>query len=477
MKRLAVLGLLGLQACAGSEPPAMPGAAIAVPSAWRDGTAATVAVRADWWRSFNDPGLDALVSQALAGNVDVRIAAARVQEARAQLARATASMRPTLAFGAMPQTSRSVNAFGIGVDQDSAQAQFTTAYEADLFGSLRQSKRAAADDLLAAADARDALRIALIATVVQGYFSLQASDARLDIVRTTIQERQRERDLIHRRFTAGYVSRLEDEQAAAALEAAARLLPSTALVRAQQENALSQLIGVSPRAIVPGAATAPDGLTVPASLPAQLLEQRPDVAAAARRLSAADHRLAASRAAFMPRLQLSGSGGGVASTLLANPIALFALGGSVLAPLFTGGALRADRDGAAARRDEAAFAYKSAVLQAFREVEDSMAAVRYASQEADAADRQVLALKGAYHAAQRRYQAGYASYLEQLDSERAYLSARLDQVDLRLRRLAALVALTRSVGGGWSPARPDPIANLSSSQGVSAGPATMSGPE
>ncbi|MET3711858.1 NodT family efflux transporter outer membrane factor (OMF) lipoprotein [Sphingomonas trueperi] len=399
---------------------------------------------------FNDPALDALVDQALAGNLDVKIAAARVEEARAQLESARASLRPTLASAAAPQTSRSLSPFGVGVDQDSAQAQFTTAYEVDLFGRLRQTRTAARDELLAAADARDAVRISMIAMVIQGYFSLQATDARLEIIRRTIQERQLERDLIHRRFTAGYASQLEDQQADAALEAAIRLSPSTELIRAQQESALSQLIGVSPTSIRRGPFPAPDGLAVPASVPSQVLEQRPDIAAAALRLSAADHSLAASRAAFMPRLQLSGSAGAVASTLLSSPVSLFALGGSVLAPIFQGGALRANRNAAAARRDEAAFGYKSAVLQAFREVEDAMASVRFVSQEAEAADRQVVALEGAYHAAQRRYQAGYASYLEQLDSERALLSARLDQVDLRLRRLTALVALNRSVGGGWS---------------------------
>jgi NodT family efflux transporter outer membrane factor (OMF) lipoprotein len=438
-----------LQACMGPARPLPGGAAVAIPAHWRsDGGSGAVA--ADWWRDFHDPALDTLVDQALAGNPDLQIAATRIEQARAQLRGAAAAGRPSAALAGGASSGRSVNAFGVGVDQERAQGELDVAYEVDLFGRLRQSTRAAREEWLASADARDALRITLIATVVQAYIGLRAADARLEIVRQTVDERRQERDLIGRRFRAGYASSLEAQQAEAALEAAARLLPSTMLARTLQENALSQLLGRPPGAIAaPGDALAWPA-AFPVSLPSEVVRQRPDIAAAERRLAAADHRLAAARAAFLPRIQLAGSGGGVASTLLDDPISLFSLGGSILVPIFQGGALRAGADAAAARRDEAAYAYKATVLQAFREVEDAMASLRFLTEEAQAAERQVAALDQAYRVGRRRHEAGYASYLEQLDAERALLSARLDLVQLRFQRLTAIVSLVRGIGGGWT---------------------------
>ncbi|RSV40834.1 RND transporter [Sphingomonas sp. ABOLE] len=452
MKRAGGLAaLLLLHACAGPQHPAPSDAAVTIPAGWRGGGGAGP-VAADWWRGFHDPALDALVARALAGNLDLRIAVTRIEQARAQLRGTAAVAQPSAALGATGGTSRSLNPFGIGVDQQRGQGELDLAYEVDLFGRLSQSTQAARDAWLASQDARDALRIVLIATVVEAYLNLRAADARLAIVRQTVEERRQERDLIGRRFHAGYASRLEDQQAEAALEAAARLVPSTLLARTVQEDALAQLLGIPPTDIVSAGEAVAGVPDVPAALPSEVVRQRPDIAAAERRLAAADHRLAAARAAFLPRLQLAGSAGGVASTVLADPVSLFALGGSVLAPLFQGGALRAGRDAAAARRDAAAYAYKAAVLQAFREVEDAMASVRYVTEETAAAQQQVAALEQAYRAARRRYQAGYASYLEQLDAERALLAGRLDASDLRFRRLAAIAGLNRSIGGGWTEA-------------------------
>ncbi|OAN58493.1 efflux transporter outer membrane subunit [Sphingomonas sp. TDK1] len=445
-----VTALLLLQACAGPDRPAPPDAAAPVPLGWRGDTAPGAPATADWWRAFRDPALDALVERALAGNTDLQIAATRIAQARAQLRSTAAAALPSAALAGTGSSARSVSPFGLGVDQERGQVEIDTAYELDLFGRLRHGTAAARADWLASADTRDAVRIALIAGVVESYVRLCATDARLAIVRETIAERRQERDLIRRRFAAGYGSRLEDQQAEAALEAAIRLEPATLLSRTQQENALRQLVGDAPGAIARTAASPDPELTVPAALPSEVVRQRPDIAAAERRLAAADQRLQAARAAFLPRVQLAGSLGGVASTLLADPISLFSAGGSILAPLFQGGALRAGRDAAAARRDEAAYAYKATVLQAFREVEDAMASFQRVSEEQAAAERQVTALEQAYRAARRRYQAGYASYLEQLDAERTLLAARLDVVDLRFRRLAAFIAVTRSIGGGWS---------------------------
>jgi NodT family efflux transporter outer membrane factor (OMF) lipoprotein len=447
----SLLALLALQACAGPYRPAPGDAQLPPPSQWRREEGTIKPISDGWWRAFGDPALDRLVAQALAGNEDLKIAAARIEEARAQLRLTDARRLPTLGLGLSGASSRSVNAFGIGVDQEQGQAAVSSAYEVDLFGRLRQSSEAARADLLATDQARAALRLSLIATVVDGYIGLRALDSRLEIVNETIATRGKERDLIHRRYAAGYASLLDDRQAAAAYEAAARLRPATQKAISARENALGVLAGTTPGPIARDrdVALAAD-MAIPSSLPSQLLRQRPDIAEAESRVAAADHRLGAARAAFMPQLQLSASGGAAVSTLLSSPITIFNLGGSLLTPLFEGGRLHAEQDLAASRRDQAAYAYRAAVLQAFREVEDAMAGVAFLSEEARTAQREVAADRAACEAARRRYDAGYASYLEQLDSERALLAARIDEDDLHFQRLSAIVALYHSLGGGWS---------------------------
>jgi multidrug efflux system outer membrane protein len=181
-----------------------------------------------------------------------------------------------------------------------------------------------------------------------------------------------------------------------------------------------------------------------------LLRRRPDILQAEQQLVAADHSLDAARAAFMPSVQLMGSGGVVRSTLIArNPIGIFSLGGSILTPLFDSGRLNAQQDAAASRRNQAAFAYRKTVLSAFREVEDALAAVDHTTRQAAAIEAQrdefaqVLALSS------RRYRAGYSPYLEQLDAQRSLLSAELSAVQARTEVLTSLITLYQSVGGGW----------------------------
>ncbi len=192
---------------------------------------------------------------------------------------------------------------------------------------------------------------------------------------------------------------------------------------------------------------------VPVALPSALLRHRPDIAAAEQQLAATDHALDAARDAFMPDIKLAISGGYVGSTLVdGSPLAVWSLGGSILAPIFTAGRLEAQQDAATARRDAAAFAYRKAALTAFREVEDALAAVkRNGEQEQSlAAERDVLA--HALQLATNRYRAGYSPYLDQLDAQRGLLSVRLALVQARADRFGALVQLYQSLGGGWDAA-------------------------
>jgi multidrug efflux system outer membrane protein len=189
---------------------------------------------------------------------------------------------------------------------------------------------------------------------------------------------------------------------------------------------------------------------IPDGLPADLLRRRPDLFQAEQSLVAADRSLDSLRAAMLPNLSLTGSVGLVLSTALSDPVGVFSLGGSVLSPIFDGGRLRAQADAGAARRDQAAFAYRKAALTAFREVDDSLAGVQRSGEQAVAIAGQRDALAAALRNASNRYRAGYSSYLDQLDTQRGLLTAELALVQARADRLTAYVALYQAFGGGWS---------------------------
>lgn len=327
-------------------------------------------------------------------------------------------------------------------------------YDTDLFGRLASASAAARETLLATEAARANVRLAVAASAASaagGYITLRGLDARLAVLRETLAARLAALTRIRRRAEAGYGALLDQRQAEADLHATEQLIPAAELAIRRQEDGLSLLLGENPQAIARGAELA--ALATPATppgLPSTLLRRRPDIAQAERQLAAADRSLDAARAAFMPNVQLTTSGGEVASSLLKNDISVFSLGGSVLAPIFDSGRLRAQQGAAVARRDQAAFAYRKAALTAFKEVEDALAAAdRTAQQEEDVA-AQRAALADAYRLASNRYRAGYSPYLDQLEAQRGLLAADLQLVQVRTDRLNAAVALYQALGGGWT---------------------------
>ena len=450
-----LLACVALSACAGPRPEAPPAANIVPPSSWRDGGgSADAAIDPKWWRQFGDAALDEMVETALANNADVAIAASRVEEARAQFRLARSQQLPAVNLVGAGDRDRSVNAFGMGVDQWAGKAEAQASFDLDLFGRLAKASDAARAQLLATQDARDNIRLAVATSAASGYVTLRTLDARLAVLRDTLASREGALRLTRRRSDSGYSSRLDLAQAQAEYEATAQLIPAVELAIARQENGLSVLLGNPPGQIRRGlgldAIARPD---VPVDLPSRILARRPDISAAANQVVAADRSLDSARAAFMPNVRLSASGGAVASSLLSNPISIFALGGSVLAPIFEGGRLRAQADAAASRRDQAAFAFRKAVLNAFREVEDGLASQRLLSKQELALGAQRAALGQALQLADRRYREGYSPYLELLDAQRALLGAQLSLVQSRADRLNATIGLLQAVGGGWSSER------------------------
>jgi len=319
-----------------------------------------------------------------------------------------------------------------------------------LFGRLHRASEAARASLLATRAAEDSVRLAVASSAAAGYITLRALDARLVIVNETVAARADSLRIAQRRARSGYATQLELDQAEAELHSTQQLIPALELSITRQENGLSVLLGESPSAIGRGlplsAMTSP---VPPLLLPAELLRRRPDIAQAEQLVVAADRSLDAARAAFMPSLQLGLSSGFVNSTLLNDPVGIFSVGGSILAPLYEGGRLRAQADVAAARRDQAAYVYRRTALNAFREVEDSVAALQRTSEQEQELRQQRDALARALVQATNRYRAGYSSYLEQLDAQRNLLSAELSLVQANSDRLGAAVGLYQALGGGW----------------------------
>jgi outer membrane protein, multidrug efflux system len=440
-----------LAGCAGPAVKTSVIAPVQPAASWRTDGGATAPIDSQWWASFSDPPLVALIDKALAHNSDVAIAAARVREAHANVQLARSQLFPTLEAVAAGGRTRSVSAFGTPLQQTFGQLQLQAAYEVDLFGRLADTTSAAQSAYLASAAARDTVRLAVASATASQYITLLGLDARLAIARQTVEAREASLRIARSRDQAGYSPRLELRQAEAAYDSAAQIVVQIESAITRTEDGLSQLVGDVPGAIARTGTL--DALTkplIPEGLPSQLLERRPDIAQAANQLAATDASLAAARKRFLPQLRLSGTGGRVFSSILDDPISIWSIGGSVLAPLFEGGRLHAQAEVAASQRDQAASIYRRTVLTSFREVEDALASVKQVDSQLELARHEVDTLVETLRLATNRYREGYSSYLEQLDAQRGLLGAQLTAASLQADALTARVLVYQAMGGGWS---------------------------
>jgi outer membrane protein, multidrug efflux system len=445
---LAATSALALSACVPTLQDAPVGAAVAPPVEWRTQLATTAPVEAQWWASFGDPQLTRLVEQARLNNPDVRIAAAKVEEARATEQGSRGYLLPSLGAGVEGGVRREVSPFGQAQESVVARPAFRASYEVDLFGKNAARIDAAEAGVAASAAGEEAARLAVTAATASGYITLLALDARLAVLEETLTSRQEAVKFARDRAEVGYTSQLPLRQAEAEYQATAQLVPQLKAQITRQENALSTLTGELPGSIERGGTLADlKAPAPPATLPSELLRRRPDIAAAEYRIAAADAKMRVARADFMPSLDLGASAGLVLSDLLADPIGIWSLGGSILAPVFQGGRLQAQLDGATAQRDQAAWAYRSTVLTALREVEDRMAVLANLGDQAAALQAQRAAVADALRHARNRYRAGYTPYIEQVDAQRALLGVELSQIQTRADELTTLVGLYQAVGG------------------------------
>jgi len=452
---MAALPLL-LSACAMAPQPA-PESSLTVPPAWRTTSAdASTAIDRDWWRAFGDPVLDALVRRALDNNGDLKIARSRLQEYQARIRVADSARLPALNLSLGPTRSRAIGPFGEPVETTSVAGAVQASYELDLFGRIAGGIEAARFESLSQEAALEAAALAVAANTASGYLNLLGLDAQLALARATLESRERSFELARHQFEVGYSSRLEMSQAEAELHATAATVPQLERQIALQEQALNVLLGASPGAVARGAELMALREPRPTpGLPSELLRRRPDIAQAERLVAASDASLAVARDALLPSIRLTaslGAQGHSLSQLLRDPTELWSIGGSVLAPLFDAGRLRAQAEIAGTVRDRAVYTYESVVRTAFAETDNALASIDGLQRQLVEAEARRVAANEVLRVARNRYRNGYASYLEELDAQRTAFNADLNALQLHASLLAAHVDLYRALGGGWAPA-------------------------
>ncbi len=455
MRAARLLPLLLVAGCAMAPHP-KPAPTLQVPNAWRTAPGGEGVVARDWWRSFGDPTLDTLVRRALDNNGELRIARSRLEEYRARVRVAQSANLPALNLSFGPSRARAIGPLGQPVEVTSVAGSVQASYELDLFGRIAATLDAARFEELSQEAALDAAALSIVSNTASGYFNLLGLDAQLALARATLASRERSFALARHQFEVGYSSRLEMSQAEAELHATAAVVPQLERAIAQQEQALSLLVGASPGPVARGVPLLEVHLPAPApGLPSELLRRRPDIAQAERQVAAADASLAAARDQLLPSIRFTaslGAQGGSVARLLRDPVELWSVGGSVLAPIFDAGRLRAQADIAATVRDRALFAYENAVRAGFAETENALAGIDGLRRQLFEAEARSRAANEVLRVARNRYANGYASYLEELDAQRTAFSAETNVLQLRASLLAAHVDLYRALGGGWTPA-------------------------
>jgi multidrug efflux system outer membrane protein len=456
---LPLLGVLAACSAAGRyEVPATPTAAhYKEAQGWALATPLDQAPRGPWWEEFGDPILDDLERRAEAASPTVAVALARYQQARALAQRAGAERLPTIAAGASASREHLSGdrplASGTGTSFTDVTAGASLDWEIDLWGRLGEAARAGRLEAAASNADLASARLSLHAMIADAYFRLRGADAQIELLRHTVEAYARAFDLTNARHQGGIASGLDTNRARHQLAQAKAEISRAALDRDTAEHELAALIGEIPSGFsIPPATPKLVPFSVGAGAPAQLLQRRPDIAAAERRVAAANARIGVARAAWFPTLTLGLSGGFEAAggNIASASSGFWALGPlSALATIFDGGRRAADVRRARAGFDEAAASYRETVLSAFRQVEDELSAERHlAAAEADEADAAAASARTA-ELALTRYRDGASDYLEVVTAQTAALDAQRAALNLHTQRLQANVALIRALGGGF----------------------------
>jgi len=410
----------------------------------------------EWSALFQDEALQSLIRRALAQGYDVRVAAARVLEAQAQLGVTRADQFPTVSGQASVVGQRGSSATNSASRTVAGtQLQVTSAWQLDFWGRYRRATEAARAELLASEWGRRAVMTTIVSEVAQGYFRLRMLDASLELATSTLELRRESLQLTQVREQGGDTSLVDVRQAEQLVYEATGEIATLERQIDQQENFLSVLLGDNPGSIARGRTLTdqPRPPDVPAGLPSALLERRPDVQEAEQQLVAANAEIGVARSAYFPSIALTGSAGvqsTALSSLFAGASGIWGGAASLVQPIFTAGRTKSQVAMAEARREQAVLGYQQTVRQAFREVSDALVGYRKLREFREQQRLLLASAEDALRLADVRYRGGAASYLEVLDADTRRFNAQLGLADAQFQELSSLVEIYRALGGGWS---------------------------
>ena len=429
-----------------------------------------------WWQIFQDSQLNALEDHINVSNQDLKAAEAQYTQARALLRYDRASYYPSINGGVSATRNRISNNRPPAINTDGAtysdfQIPLELSYEVDVWGRVRKTVESQRSQAQASAADLATVNLSLHSQLALLYFQARSLDAQEQLLNSTVAEYEQAFQLTDSRFKGGLASEVEVQQASTQLETTRAEAIDVGVLRAQYEHAIATLIGkpASSFRLSPLPLTSPPP-SIPLSLPSELLERRPDIAASERRMAAANAQIGVAKAAYYPTISLGATGGfesGVITTLLSGPSILWSAGASAVAPIFDAGRRRANMDQARAAYDETVANYRETVLTGFQQVEDNLAALRILEKEADTQQRAVLASQKSLDLSLTRYRGGITSYLEVTTAQSAALSDQVTAVSILGRRMTSAVLLVQALGGGWDrsalPERPECCGQLTSS--------------
>jgi multidrug efflux system outer membrane protein len=407
-----------------------------------------------WWQVFQDPQLQELIRTALKQNYDLQIATERINAARAQVAITRSSLFPQVqgngnfSGGQEGNFQTKYNFFNLTAD---------AAFQLDLFGKLRRATEASRAQLLATEDARQTVILTLVSDLASDYFNLLQLDLQLQITHETVATQEDSVRLTKLRVQHGVATKLDVLQAQQTLDTANAQLPDLERQIAQEENAISILLGDYPRSVPRGRPLVEQPLppSVPPGLPSSLLERRPDIREAEQTLVATNAEIGVAKAQFFPQISLTGSGGGAFgrssafSGLMASHLGIWSYGAQVSQPIFTGGALKGNLHFAESQHQQALVAYQQTIQRAFGDVSDALIGYQKLHQVRLRQEDTVADLQESVRLSNMRYTGGTTTYLEVLDGQRSLYSAELTLAQARGNEYQSLVQLYRALGGGW----------------------------
>jgi NodT family efflux transporter outer membrane factor (OMF) lipoprotein len=430
----------------------------------------------NWWEIFQDPQLNALEQQVDVSNQNLKAAAAQYTQARALLRYYRADYYPTVTAGASAARTRiSQNAPPpgsqfVGITYNDFAVPVNVSYEADVWGRIRKNVESYREQAQASAADLATVNLSMHADLAVDYFLARSLDAEEQLLNSTVKQYEDALDLIDSRYTGGIASEVEVQQASTQLETTRAEAIDVGVARAQYEHAVAILIGKPPAefSLPPLPLVAPPP-PIPVSVPSELLERRPDIAAAERRVAAANAQIGVAKSAYYPIIDLAAGGGfesTVITTLIQGPSGLWSIGLSATETIFDAGRRRAASDQAIAAYDQTVANYRETVLTSFQQVEDNVAALRILEHEAQVQNNAVAAAQRYLELANTRYIGGVTSYLEVTTAETAALSDEVTAVNILGRRMVDAVSLVQALGGGWDrsalPARPECCGKLTS---------------